>query len=172
MLLLHTCCSWYLKLHKDLCWINQTNSLCVVQLRVRNSWLVLYAVDCVPCVCVCVWQGRWGWGDWGRLTDTNKTVTGLRYSSCQCEVRGERWWVGPLWVNYPWTSTKTHRLTWMTSGCMCVSIFALRHWQELHQEEIIVLFFYSCRVSQLICRTATSASGGVSICLSPIQDCN
>lgn len=35
------------------------------------------------------------------------TLTSLRYPLCQCEVRGERRWVGPLWVNYPWTSSKT-----------------------------------------------------------------
>ena len=28
--------------------------------------------------------------DEGRLSDTNKAVTGLRFPSCQCEVKGER----------------------------------------------------------------------------------
>lgn len=98
-----------------------------IKIYVGKKRLAQYAVGSVPWLC-----GRGN--DRGRLSDTNKTVTGLRYPICQCEVRGERWWVGPLWVNYPWTSGKTHCLNGMTSICeclwmprVCVCVYSFQH---------------------------------------------
>ncbi len=91
--------------------------LCICN-RVSQCFLFRQAGSSCSGLCLC---GRGN--DRGRLSDTNKAVTGLRYPSCQCEVRGERRWVGPLWVNYPQTSSTTHCLAAMTSicGCLCVS---------------------------------------------------
>lgn len=61
-------------LHSD------TFSVYVTKPHIHTVWLFMQWI-------VFVWVcGH----DWDRLSDTNKTVTGLRHSSCQCEVRGEK----------------------------------------------------------------------------------